>query len=110
MVGLTVPKAWSDTTVAGFIDEANEAAAAQSDYNHRQLDRTFGMQEEESAEEIARRLDERHIRQRAATRYNTDSDQIPQRLLMPGVNDPSLWCVRCKVSVSGPLPSRCSSM
>lgn len=85
--------------MAGFIDEANEAAEAATDYVHRHVDRTRGMQEEESAEEIARRLDERHIRHRVATRYNADSDQIPQRLLMPGVNDPSLWCVRCKVRV-----------
>jgi len=34
----------------------------------------------------------------AAARYNADSDQVPQRLLMPGVNDPSLWTVRVKVS------------
>ena len=34
-----------------------------------------------------------------AARYNADSDSVPQRLLMPGVNDPSLWTVRVKVGL-----------
>ena len=34
----------------------------------------------------------------AAARYNAESDQVPQRLLMPGVNDPKLWIIRVKVS------------
>jgi hypothetical protein len=38
----------------------------------------------------------------ASARYNADSDAVPQRLLMPGVNDPSLWTVRVKVSGISP--------
>lgn len=47
--------------------------------------------------DIVQRLKERHA---GAARYNGDSDAVPQRLLMPGVNDPSLWKVVVKVSVS----------
>ncbi len=47
-------------------------------------------------EDIVQRLKERHGRM-AAAKYNADSDVVPQRLLMPGVNDPSLWTVRVKV-------------
>jgi transcription elongation factor SPT5 len=42
-------------------------------------------------------LKERYGRN-AAARYDADTDNVPQRLLMPGVNDPSLWTVRVKVS------------
>ena len=64
---------------------------------HRRLDRDIGRNEEESIEETVARLKERHGRM-AAARYNADSDAVPQRLLMPGVNDPSLWSVRCRAS------------
>lgn len=86
------------TAVAGFIDEApEEGQAARDDFEHRRLDRAFGRNEQESVEDIVQRLKERHGRM-ASSRYNADSDQVPQRLLMPGVNDPSLWTVRVKVS------------
>ncbi|KDN44288.1 hypothetical protein RSAG8_05552, partial [Rhizoctonia solani AG-8 WAC10335] len=35
--------------------------------------------------------------QRSAARYTGDADQVPQRLLMPSVNDPHLFQVRVKV-------------
>ncbi|EJU01578.1 hypothetical protein DACRYDRAFT_22655 [Dacryopinax primogenitus] len=35
-------------------------------------------------------------KQAKATRYTGDLDQVPQRLLMPSVNDPSLWQVRVR--------------
>ncbi|WWC65232.1 transcription elongation factor SPT5 [Kwoniella dejecticola CBS 10117] len=81
--------------VAEFIDEAPEEGAAQNDYQHRRLDRSFGRNEEEDVQDIVQRLKERHART-AAARYNGDSDAVPQRLLMPGVNDPSLWRVFVK--------------
>jgi hypothetical protein len=47
--------------------------------------------------EIVRGIKERHGRSSAA-KYDADSDNIPQRLLMPSSEDPSLWRVRVKVS------------
>jgi len=87
-------------SVAGFIDEVPEdETVAQDDYQHRRLDRQSGRNEQESVEDIVQRLKERHGRM-AAARYNADSDTVPQRLLMPGVNDPSLWTVRVKVGLA----------
>ena len=84
--------------MADFIAEApDEAVGAQDDYQHRRLDRSFGRNEEEDVQDIVQRLKERHART-AAARYNADSDAVPQRLLMPGVNDPSLWKIAVKVS------------
>lgn len=84
-------------SVAEFIDEAPEDAGARDDHQHRRLNRVFGRNEEEDVHDIVQRLKERHA---GAARYNGDSDAVPQRLLMPGVNDPSLWKVVVKVSVS----------
>lgn len=83
--------------MAGFIDEVPDEAVSQDDYAHRRLDRATGLNETQDVEEIVRGLKQRHLKS-AAAKYNPDSDQIPQRLLMPGVNDPSLWQVRVKVS------------
>lgn len=53
----------------------------------------------ESVEQTVARLKERYGRVQAA-KYDPDSDQVPQRLLMPGVNDPNLFQVKVKVSTS----------
>ena len=86
-----------ERSVAGFIDEVPEEAVANDDYQHRRLDRAFGRSEQESVDDIVQRLKERHGRM-ASSRYDAEGDAVPQRLLMPGVNDPSLWTVRVKVS------------
>lgn len=57
----------------------------------------YGDKQEQDVQDIVRGLKERHRTERAA-RYDADADNVPQRLLMPGVNDPSLWTVRVKVS------------
>ncbi|KAK4688473.1 transcription elongation factor SPT5, partial [Tremellales sp. Uapishka_1] len=82
--------------VANFIEEAPEAGR-QDDTQHIRMNRNINRQEEQSVEDIVKKIKERHGRQ-AAARYNGDSDAVPQRLLMPGVNDPNLWQVRVKVS------------
>ena len=90
--------AGSSCLVADFIDERpGDEPVSQDDTAHRRLDRAFGRNEQENVEDIVQRLKERHGRM-AAARYNADSDTVPQRLLMPGVNDPNLWTVRVKVS------------
>jgi len=59
---------------------------------------------------IAEQIEHRY-RRTGATRYTGDPANIPQRLLMPSVNDASLWRVRVKVRASvtfsnGRSPSR----
>jgi len=83
--------------VAGFIDEVPETGAPTDEHRHRQLNRDFGRNEEMDVREIVRGIKERHGRSSAA-KYDADSDNIPQRLLMPSADDPSLWRVRVKVS------------
>ena len=48
-----------------------------------------------SAEALAEELRQRHAR---SSRYASQSDyaEVPQRLLMPSVDDPGLWRIRCK--------------
>ena len=56
-------------------------------------------EEDKSPEQIAKDLSKRYGG-RAALRYTGDLNDVPQRLLMPSVHDPSLWQVRVKVGSS----------
>jgi transcription elongation factor SPT5 len=77
--------------VREFIEEAE--IVTNDNTHHRSLNRNLHREEEIDLEEQAAMLKERYRRQ---PRYNADSDQVPQRLLMPGVDDPSLWQIRVK--------------
>ncbi|KAJ5142821.1 uncharacterized protein N7515_001608 [Penicillium bovifimosum] len=63
------------------------------DRRHRQLDRQREIDASMDAEKQAQMLKERYGRNRAAA---TDSLVIPKRLLLPSVEDPSIWGARCK--------------
>jgi transcription elongation factor SPT5 len=65
--------------------------------DHQLLDRRRREFDDREAEKIAQDLKERHGRSQAA-RFKGDQDQVPQRLLMPSVDDPNLWQIRVKVS------------
>lgn len=85
------------TAVADFIDEQpGDEPIGRDDMAHRRLDRSFARQEDISAEDEVRRLKDRYGRA-GRNRYDAAGDNVPQRLLMPGVNDPSLWMVKVKV-------------
>lgn len=89
----------TDILVAEFINEGPEEALGRDDLEHRRLDRRRGeIEDQEDVEETVRRLRERYARQTA--KYDPHSDHVPQRLLMPGVNDPSLYSVKVKVRQS----------
>ncbi|KAI9146245.1 hypothetical protein BKA69DRAFT_1043725 [Paraphysoderma sedebokerense] len=62
---------------------------------HIDLDRRRKEEEDISAEELSRRLDARHKR-RAATRFRGDSSNLPQAALLPTVNGPKLFMVKCR--------------
>lgn len=62
---------------------------------HRKLDKRRQKEEEEDVHVIAARLKERHGGFRGE--FRGDMEHIPQSLLIPSVNDPKLWLVRCKV-------------
>lgn len=87
----------SPYAVAEFIEEGAEEPSGRDDREHRKLDQRRGEAQMESVEETVARLKQRYGRAQGA-KYDPDSDQVPQRLLMPGNGDPSLWQVRVKVS------------
>ena len=76
------------------LDESREAQLKTAADNQR-LDHMRRKEEEMSAEALAEELRQRHAR---SSRYASQSDyaEVPQRLLMPSVNDPGLWRIRCK--------------
>jgi transcription elongation factor SPT5 len=80
----------------GFIDEHGLEGMdedSRAGRHHAAYNREREEQEERSAEQIARDIRSRHTR--APLRRQALND-VPQRLLMPSVEDPSLWQVRVK--------------
>ncbi|KAL4922512.1 Spt5 C-terminal nonapeptide repeat binding Spt4-domain-containing protein [Aspergillus aurantiobrunneus] len=73
--------------------EALPVGAEMDDRRHRQLDRQRELEASMDAEKQAQLLKERYGRNRAAA---TDAVVVPKRLLLPSVDDPSIWGIRCK--------------
>ncbi|KAI2835055.1 hypothetical protein CBS11350_10322 [Aspergillus niger] len=73
--------------------DALPVGAETDDRRHRQLDRQRELAASMDAEKQAQMLKERYGRNRAAA---TDAVVVPKRLLLPSVDDPSIWGVRCK--------------
>ena len=74
------------------IDDLPEGAA-DDDRRHRELDRQREQANQLDAEKQAQLLREKYGRRQAAT---TDAVTVPKRLLLPSVDDPSIWGVKCK--------------
>lgn len=64
------------------------------DRRHRELDRRRELEASMDAERQAEALRERYGRRNAATL--NEAMVVPKRLLLPGVDDPSIWGVKCK--------------
>ncbi|CDU23743.1 related to SPT5-transcription elongation protein [Sporisorium scitamineum] len=83
----------------GFIEEDipddTEDAQRRAAADNQRLDRFRRQEEDTNAEALAEELRQRYGR---SARYAAQSDyaEVPQRLLMPSVEDPSLWGVPCK--------------
>ena len=85
----------------GFISEVHPddlaadlpAGADTDDRGHRELDRKREREQQMDAEKQAQLLKERYGRSRTTT---TDVAIVPKRLLLPSVDDPSIWGTRCK--------------
>ncbi|ROT36312.1 transcription elongation factor Spt5 [Sodiomyces alkalinus F11] len=65
------------------------------DRRHRELDRQRELENSMDAEKQAEILRQRYGNRRPA-RGLGDSSFVPKRLLMPSVDDPTIWAVRCK--------------
>ena len=70
------------------------ADVATDDRQHRELDRQREQAAHIDAEKQAQLLREKYGRSRMAT--NSDAVTVPKRLLLPSVDDPSIWGVKCK--------------
>ncbi|KAF4120112.1 transcription elongation factor SPT5 [Geosmithia morbida] len=76
-------------------DDVGESAALDDDRRHRELDRRREMESSMDAEKQAEILRQRYGNRRSAKGFG-DSAVVPKRLLLPSVDDPSIWAVRCK--------------
>jgi transcription elongation factor SPT5 len=90
------------TLLDGFIeqdeDRDNEVYQRRTANENQALDLKRRREEEMDAEKIAAELRERYRSQRGLT-ARSDYAEVPQRMLMPSVNDPGLYAVRCRVSL-----------
>ncbi|KAL8277289.1 hypothetical protein RQP46_010358 [Phenoliferia psychrophenolica] len=77
-------------------DDVDYGDEVDGDASHRQLDQRRLAQKDREAEELAETLRKRYHN---AKRYDPDAmeDWGPRQLLMPGVNDPSIWGIKCKI-------------
>lgn len=66
------------------------------DARHREYDRRQREKEDMNAEQIAALMKDRYGKSHAQS-FKGDLEHIPQRLLIPSVNDPKLWLAKCKV-------------
>jgi transcription elongation factor SPT5 len=85
---------------AGFIaedhpDDINDLppGVEQDDRGHRELDRKREREQQMDAEKQAEILKERYGRRNYAS---SETALVPKRLLLPSVDDPNIWGVRCK--------------
>ncbi|KAI1908942.1 transcription elongation factor spt5 [Ophidiomyces ophidiicola] len=69
------------------------AGAETDDRRHRELDRKRDLEATMDAEKQAQALKERYGRNRATA---SDLVVVPKRLLLPSVEDPSIWAVKCR--------------
>ena len=83
----------------GFIQEhdlENEEIDVGDDRRHRDLDRKRQEITDKDAERLAEEFREKYGRP-AASRYRGDGANVAQRLLLPSVDDPSIWAIKCKI-------------
>jgi hypothetical protein len=72
------------------------------DASHRRLDRRRMAKKDQEAAALAEELDARYKKNKYKAGDN--DDWAPQALLMPSVNDPSIWAVKCKVRLKFLFP------
>jgi transcription elongation factor SPT5 len=75
-----------------------ERRVHQDERRHKDLDRRKQREEEVDVEQMAERFKEKYGRGAYTTAglYKGDTAHISQAVLIPSVNDPKLWMVRCK--------------
>lgn len=68
----------------------------EDDRLHRQYDQRRQQAEDQDAEELAETLKQRYRKSHTVYRGDTtDSGSVSQKLLMPSINDPAIFAIRC---------------
>lgn len=65
--------------------------------DHQRLNRRERELDDADLARLAEDVEQRYKRSAAAIPYSGDLNTVPQRLLMPSVNDANLWQVRVRV-------------
>lgn len=77
-------------------EEGEDLRAHQDDRLHRQFDRRRQEEEDQDAEELAETLKQRYRKTHTVYRGDTNaSGTVSQKLLMPSINDPAIYAIRC---------------
>ncbi|KAI8991679.1 hypothetical protein BDF20DRAFT_831695 [Mycotypha africana] len=81
----------------GFIEEGDEdlTPAKTTTRRHQEVDRQRREMENMNEEQIAAFYSQKYGNRRRGQLY-TQTEDVPQQLLYPSVNDPNLWMVKCK--------------
>jgi transcription elongation factor SPT5 len=85
----------ADEFIAEPEGEGDDEEGPRRSVHHARLDRQDRELNDQDLARIAEDVSQRY--KRAAVRYTGDMNEVPQRLLMPSVQDANLWQVRCKV-------------
>lgn len=80
-------------------DLPTDESSARIYKDHQRIEQELTRLEDRDAEAVARDFQQRARYRSGTARYMGDSDQVPQRLLMPSVKDAFLWQVKVKVSI-----------
>ncbi|KAI0292869.1 hypothetical protein BC826DRAFT_1017266 [Russula brevipes] len=83
-----------DEFIAEPEGEGDDEDGPRRSVHHARLDRRERELNDQDLARIAEDVSQRY--KRAAVRYTGDMNEVPQRLLMPSVQDANLWQVRCK--------------
>ncbi|BGP33448.1 transcription elongation factor spt5 [Rhodotorula toruloides] len=90
------PRREADGGLRAGEDEGDDGGGDfDGDASHRRLDRRRMAQRDREAAELAEALDARYKRNKYST--SGAEDWAPKALLMPSVNDPSIWGIKCKI-------------
>lgn len=91
----------ADEFIAEPEGEGDDDESPRRSVHHARLDRRDRELNDQDLARIAEDVSQRY--KRSAVRYTGDMNEVPQRLLMPSVQDANLWQVRCKVGISSGL-------
>jgi hypothetical protein len=83
----------------GFIEEDHDdsATGAAAHNRHLDLDRRRREVEDMDDEQMADFYDKKYGGRNRVQSFKGGAEDVPQQLLLPSVNDPNLWMIKCKV-------------